>query len=441
MHAQLNSSTPGLVSGALSAPTALKALTALTALTALIAHAQSDFSYPPKTNIQPGTVINQSNVDTFVELVDPAVYSVIAAGEVSITTGPYIAFPQHPNYVGATEQYKGQTQLGPETGDLMNYQNGRPFPEWPDISDPRAGEKVAWNMRYTYGPDESETQSLSWHYKSMKNDTTERTIEMYGALMRFSHRHSRAPMPELEQNPANLYSALYLQVQRPQDIRNTQLLTYTKKNDGDAEQAWIYLTAQRRVKRLPTGQKTDAFLGSDIMIEDFMGYNGRIRDMRWEYLGSKELLAPMYAFNALPASYKEKKDDELTVIKFEGKGGCFPSVTWQVRTVHMLKATPVNPSHPLKERIFSIDAETYVPLLTRIYDRPGNLWKLGMVAASDSSQHEAKNEDWQGLVTDGVSMVDLQARHCTTLQFRTHMPAEDLRPNMFTTQQMRAAGR
>jgi hypothetical protein len=149
----------------------------------------------------------------------------------------------------------------------------------------------------------------------------------------------------------------------------------------------------------------------------------------------------MYAFNALPDSYKEKKDDDLTVIKFEGKGGCFPSVTWQVRTVHILKATPVNPSHPLKERIFSIDAETYVPLLTRIYDRPGNLWKLGMVAASDSSQHEAKNEDWQGLITDGVSMIDLQARHCTTLQFRTHMPAEDLRPNMFTTQQMRAAGR
>jgi len=33
---------------------------------------------------------------------------------------------------------------------------------------------------------------------------------------------------------------------------------------------------------LPSGQSTDAFLGSDIMIEDFLGYNGRIMDMKME---------------------------------------------------------------------------------------------------------------------------------------------------------------
>ena len=401
----------------------------------------NDFRHPPQKQLEAGIQIGPTNVTEFEDLLDPALYELISKGQVSIVTGAYIPFTQHPNYIEATQQFLGQARLGENVGDLENYHNGRPFPGWPDASDSRAGEKIAWNMRYTYGPDESETQSLTWHYKNMKTEKTERTIEMYGALMRFSHRHSRAPTPELDQNPADLYSALYLQVQRPQDIRNTQLLTYTKKDDSEAEQAWIYLTAQRRVKRLPTGQKTDAFLGSDIMIEDFMGYNGRIRDMQWEYLGSKEILAPMYAFNALPESYKEQKLDDLKVIKFQGAGECFPAVTWQVRTVHILKARPINPTHPLKERIFSIDAETYVPLLTRIYDRPGKLWKLGMVAASDSSQHEAKNEDWQGVITDGVSMIDLQANHCTTLQFRTHMPEEDLRPSMFTTQQMRAAGR
>lgn len=419
----------------------LKAFVVFLCVSPLIGQASNDFRHPPKHILEANIEINVSNVAQYSELLDPAVYDLIAGGQFSITTGPYIPFQQHPNYVAATERYQGQAQLGEGVGDLAYYTNGRPFPEWPDINSPRAGEKVAWNMRYTYGPDESETQSLTWQYKNLKTEKIERTIEMYGALMRFSHRHSRAPTPELDQNPADLYSALYLQVQRPQDIRNTQLLTYTKKEDSDAEQAWIYLTAQRRVKRLPTGQKTDAFLGSDIMIEDFMGYNGRIRDMQWTYLGSKELLAPMYAFNSLPETYKEEKSDDLKVIKFQGSGECFPSVTWQVRTVHLLKATPVSPTHPLKERIFSIDAETYIPLLTRIYDRPGKLWKLGMVAASDSSQHEAKNDGWQGVITDGVSMIDLQAKHCTTLQFRTHMPEENLRASLFTTQQMRAAGR
>ncbi|MEW8549000.1 MAG: hypothetical protein AB2533_00970, partial [Candidatus Thiodiazotropha endolucinida] len=30
---------------------------------------------------------------------------------------------------------------------------------------------------------------------------------------------------------------------------------------------------------MASGQVTDAFLGSDVMIEDFEGYNGRINDM------------------------------------------------------------------------------------------------------------------------------------------------------------------
>ena len=33
------------------------------------------------------------------------------------------------------------------------------------------------------------------------------------------------------------------------------------------------------------------------MIEDFLGYNGRIRDMEWKLLSSGESLLPMYGHN------------------------------------------------------------------------------------------------------------------------------------------------
>ena len=79
--------------------------------------------------------------------------------------------------------------------------------------------------------------------------------------------------------------------------------------------------------------------------------------------------------------------------------------------------------------------------MTQIYDRAGQLWKLGMVSFSDSSKHGPENVEWYGTVTDGVSMIDIQARHCTTLQFQIQIPESDLRQKMFTTQQMRAAGR
>ena len=75
----------------------------------------------------------------------------------------------------------------------------------------------------------------------------------------------------------------------PQDLKDTQLLIQRNEDDLKLDDAYLYLGFQRRVRRLATGQTTDAFLGSDLMIEDFEGYNGRVSDMKWRYLGSKNI--------------------------------------------------------------------------------------------------------------------------------------------------------
>jgi len=406
----------------------------------LTINADDEFNRQTEWSLEAGTVVNAQNLDEFEGHIDEAVAKLVRDGDTVLKVGAPIEIGTHPNYVEVTAKNTTEVSLGAEVGDLNNYINGRPFPGIPSLDDPRAGEKVAWNMRYGYGPDESETKLMTWLYKNMRSNEPERSLQMYGSIMRFSRRHSSDITPELPSNPQDLFSALYLWVKYPYDVRNTQLLTYTKKNDGDAEQAWMFLNTQRRVKRIATGQKTDAFLGSDIMIEDFLGYNGRIRDQEWEFLGEKEILAPVYAYNDLPASSKTISED-FEILDFEGSGNCFPAITWQPRKVYMLKATPKEEGHPLAYRLFSIDASTYTPLLTQIFDRAGNLWKLGMVAVSDSSKHLPENAFWQGAVTDAVSMIDVQARHCTTIQFRTALPEKGLRPQMFTTQQMRSVGR
>ena len=79
-------------------------------------------------------------------------------------------------------------------------------------------------------------------------------------------------------------------------------------------------------------------------------------------------------------------------------------------------------------------------MLAEIYDRGGKLWKLGIIAVSHSSSHNDA-PDWQGAMTDGVSMIDVQAEHCTTIQFSSQIAEQGLRPLMFTTQEMRSAGR
>jgi hypothetical protein len=77
-------------------------------------------------------------------------------------------------------------------------------------------------------------------------------------------------------------------IRSTQRIGNTQLLIQRAEDDLKLDNSWMYLGFQRRVRRLATGQTTDAFLGSDVMIEDFEGYNGRVSDMKWTFKGSRK---------------------------------------------------------------------------------------------------------------------------------------------------------
>lgn len=388
--------------------------------------------------LQAGAVISGENVDEYASWLDEAVVENLRAGNLQITLGSPLVFSTHPRYEEATASNLGKTEIG--TGEVINHVAGRPFTAL-DKRDPQAGTKAAWNMRYAYSPDETETVHFTWRYRDMRRDKVERTISMYGAILRYTNRHSHEPTPVLEDNPADLFSAIYLRVDKPQDIRNTQLLIHRAKIDTEPEQAWMYLNTQRRVKRISTGQKTDAFLGSDIMIEDFLGYNGRIIDMEWTYLGSEELLLPMYGHSQLDLAAQSPDTDGFRDIAFSGRGQCFPDVTWQLRKVHRIEAKPKEAGHPLSRRHYVIDAATFIPVLTRIYDRAGALWKLGMVALSDSRFHTDANRDWQGAITDGVSMVDLQAEHCTTLNMKSRMAANPFSHKTFNTSYLRQMGR
>jgi len=396
----------------------------------------ADFS--PK--LDAGKIIDSNNVQDYEQwLVEPLIEQ-ITAGNYSIHIAKAFQFPVHPNYTSATDANRDVTKLGNKPGELIGYAGGQPFTKI-DINDPQAGLKIAWNMRYAYSPDETETEVFNWQYRDMSEDTIERTLAMYGAILRYKHRHTNQPMPELENNPSDLYTALYLQVKSPHEIRNTQLLIRRNDIDWVPEQAWMYVSSQRRVRRLATGQKTDAFLGSDIMIEDFLGYNGRIMDMQWRLIGIKQLLTPVYAHNQLSNLQKGADSSGHQLIDFTGKGHCFPDISWQPREVYLLESVPVDPSHPLSKRLYLIDSASFIPVLGQIYDNAGKLWKLAIPAISHSGYHAKENLHWQGAITDGVSMIDLQAEHCTTLQLKSIVAQKPLHHRSFTAQYMRSQGR
>lgn len=394
---------------------------------------------PSVPGLAVGTVINKGNVDQFKDALAVGIYKMIKEGYYEVKVGATTQFEMNKAYVEATKKNLNTAKLGPNNGDITGFVAGRPFPEEPDLKDPRAGEKLAWNYKYgvNWG-DNAAIYPFFWKYRNMETGELERTIKMNMHFLNFKHRVQDAPVPEITPNPSDLFRAIYVKVLEPQDLKNTQLLIQRYDDDQKLDDAYLYLGFQRRVRRLATGQTTDAFLGSDLMIEDFEGYNGRVSDMKWTYKGTKNVLLPMWNHNDLKLTDEFQGSDGYKYVSFGGKGECFFDGTWQLRKAYVLEATPVNANHPVSKRVFYMDAQLgNLNGAVEVYDRKGELWKVWTVGKSHPDHHLPLNKGAGIGIDDAFSMVDVQSKHCTTGQFKGQVDPKLTPPDMFQVQYMR----
>lgn len=405
--------------------------------------------YPYKSNmpqvegITPGVVINKDNWQIAKDALDPTMLGYIKAGDYEIKVGETTSFDLHSSYIEATKARLGKVKLGASVGLIEGADAGRPFVDEPSMEDPRAGEKLAWNFKYGYNwGDSAAIKPFIWKFRNMSNDKLERTLKFNFHLMNFTRRTQQEPVPAVTPNPSNLFRGTYVQVLEPFDVKNTQLLIHRYEDDLKRDNAYLYLGFQRRVRRLSSGQVTDAFLGSDTMIEDFEGYNGRISDMNWTFKGTKTMLLPMYNHNEMALDAETYKDDEgYQMIAFGGKGVCFPDVTWQLRKVYVVESDPVDPNHPISKRVHYMDAQTFTIPITNIYDRKGEPWKVSIIGQAHPDHHLASNKGTGVSIDDSSSLIDSQAQHCTTGQFRGLVDPSKSPASKFTVQNLRASGR
>jgi hypothetical protein len=394
--------------------------------------------FPSSPGVTPGAVINKGNVQTFKDILDPATYGLVEKGHLEIPiTAPY-SVNLNANYIDATRKNAAQVKLGAASGTITGYVAGRPFPEKPEKSDPRAGEKLAFNYKYAQiVGDSGRIYPFKWLYKNANTGSIEREIEFDFHFISLKHRTTQEPKADIKPNPSDIYRGIYLKVLSPQDLKNTQLLIQRFDDDTKLDDSYLYLGFQRRVRRLATGQTTDSFLGSDIMIEDFEGYNGRVLDQNWKYIETKTMLMPIYKHSELKAT--EPKDvDGYGQVTLGGKGGCYPNMPWSLRTVHVLEATPTLGSSPIGKRVMYMDAQTSIFPMILIYDKKNTLWKRWGLGFSDSAYHAPQNKNAGIAIYTAASMVDLQVQHCTTFQPKMISEPTQNPPSLFQVQNLRS---
>lgn len=420
----------------------------LSAVAASLQDVESSF-YPYKNGtptfdgLSTGMTINKDNVEKFKTIIDPAMYQFIKTGDTEIKVGETTSFDLHSSYVEATKANLANVKLGSKPGEISGSLAGRPFPEEPSLDDPRAGEKLAWNYKYGYNwGDSAAIQPFYWKFRNMKNGKLERTLKFNFHFLNFTHRTQQKPVPAITPNPSNLFRGIYVQVLEPFDVKNTQLLIQRFEDDLKRDNAYLYLGFQRRVRRLSSGQVTDSFLGSDVMIEDFEGYNGRISDMAWTFKGARNMLVPMYNHNEMTLDSETHKDEDgYQVVSFGGKGSCFPDVTYQLRKVYEVESASVDSNHPISKRSHFIDAQTFTIPRNITYDRKGDMWKSWSIGQAHPDHHLPKNKGTGVAIDDAFTMIDLQAQHCTTGQFKGIVDPTLTPASKMTVQNLRSSGR
>ena len=76
---------------------------------------------PSFAGLKAGLVIDQSNVEKFKEVLDPATFEFVSQGWTKITVGDTTTFDLHPNYVQATRDGLGKVKLGAQSGEIEGF--------------------------------------------------------------------------------------------------------------------------------------------------------------------------------------------------------------------------------------------------------------------------------------------------------------------------------
>ncbi len=385
---------------------------------------------------RPGSVIDATTLPRYSAFVDQDFARFIANGAASLTIGEPLSFQPHFSYVSATAKFRDQTRLTDQAGVLNGYIQGRPFSGPLASQDPDAGAKAAWNMRYAYSGDSDRLPEIIWQMRDWTSEKVQAEMLFEGRSLRFMYRHVQTPLPNIEKNPQDAFAAFHMRAVAAGSYDGSEAMVFANRDESRPLNGWVYVPQLGRNQTLASFATAESMFGSDILPTDFLLYSGPLSAMRWRYLGSTYMLLPLYRHDEIEASPRKARKYDYWHVDFNGRAGCFPKVTWQLRPTLMLEGTSVDAAAIVTRRVFYLDAQTYMPALWKIYKGDGQLWKFVINAYAHPKSHLRENQESGAPIPTASSTIDIAANRCTTLQLLTLVNVPDVSPADFDTSNM-----
>jgi len=153
-------------------------------------------------------------------------------------------------------------------------------------------------------------------------------------------------------------------------VRAGEAITGRQNLDQDKTSVWVYLTGQRRVRKLPNAccdTPTPASAGV-ASFDEVDVLSGRTDRFDWKIVGKQEMLIP-YNSNRL---HTPTKDSDILLANHLNPD----HVRWELHRVWVLEANlKQGQRHQAPKSRYYVDEDTWVAVLGDRWDANGQLWK------------------------------------------------------------------
>jgi hypothetical protein len=336
----------------------------------------------------PGGVLDAANATSATELLPSEIVARYQAGEYHNAVAAWPAGAQFsPSFLEATARNqsklatsdRGTILTGPG-GARASGVYGLPFRV--EASDPQAGVKAIWNAYYSLwrAGSTEDLLALDW----IARGGLERQAVLEARTLYYEGVPSGLAPKE---NPLDLAAQQSAVVTTPADLNGTASLVWRFRDPDKEDEAWTYVPALRRVRKISPTNRSDGFLGSDLSQDDGSFFDGKPEAFEWKLLGERDgfvladpaSLAGRVKRSALPkGGYSEEWSPDQTVVGYQDKG--WTGVAWAPvapvlvrRKLWVIEARPRDPYYLFRRIEIALDQETFQGAWSRKFDAQGTL--------------------------------------------------------------------
>lgn len=320
------------------------------------------------------------------------------------------SYPGHQSYQDATAKFAGQARLAAD-GALENYTAGRPFSDEQiaQASPEQAALMVGWDRTHRWQYYGYFAPEVAMYYVRGTGGPGPQLKPLAGGgtLDRYTmQNYKRVYLNHLAMLPEHGYRSGaddaderfykdHVEFLEPFDVKGTMFVIERPLDAHEEDQVNSYLPTQRRVRRLSAQERADVYMGTDMTLDDFEAFSGRVLDFDWTYLGKRDVLT--VASGRSPNAV------------FFGPGSRVPDDRWQVRSCYAVELKPRFKAHPYSSKIIFFDVETLNSPVAIAFNRDGQVWRIFSAlyfkpaqAADGVAALETSVQRWMGTIATDV---------------------------------------